>query len=166
MGHAGMIAGNINFSFMKKTTATKATQKLAGEAQTARIRLARAESELTSTQEQWRMAKRRRKEAKQAARRARKQFKLAKANVSDATQALTKAEKKLLEASPRVTKNRKPIRQPAKPKLATKAAAKPMSSGPTMTEAKTQPIGVPREFEAELESSAPLPAGTTTIAQA
>jgi len=114
---------------MKKSKDTTAPQKLAGQVQLARIGLARAENVQTSSQEQWRIAKRRRKEAKQAARRARKQFKLAKANVADATQALTKAEAKLLEAKPRVAGARKPVRGAAKKTLAAKAQAKPGTKG-------------------------------------
>ena len=60
-----------------KPKGSSRSQKLAGEVQLARIRLARAESELKSSEEHLRVARRRRKEAKQAARRAKRNFKLA-----------------------------------------------------------------------------------------
>jgi hypothetical protein len=94
-----------------KPKGSSRSQKLAGDVQLARIRLARAESELKSSEEHLRVARRRRKEAKQAARRAKRNFKLARTNVSDATQFLAEARSRLLKAGERAAETPKPARR-------------------------------------------------------
>lgn len=86
---------------MRNVKSATRSQKLAGEVQMARIRLARAESEFKSSEEEWRRARRRRKEAKRAARRAKKHFKLAKAGFAEARQFLADTRARLLKAGER-----------------------------------------------------------------
>jgi hypothetical protein len=112
-----------------KPKGSSRSQKLAGDVQLARIRLARAESELKSSEEHLRVARRRRKEAKQAARRAKRNFKLARTNVSDATQFLAEARSRLLKAGERAAETRQPARpstrRRARKKLIAKATTRP-----------------------------------------
>jgi hypothetical protein len=83
---------------MKTIERTSATQTLLGEVQMARIRLAKAQSELVTAREQFRSAKRRRKEARQAARRAKKEARRAKKGVAEAEAFLAEAEARLASA--------------------------------------------------------------------
>lgn len=76
-------------------------QKLVGEVQMFRLRVAAAESRLKLLHEQVRQAKRRRKEAKRLAQRARVQFKRFRAEVTDLREALAKAETRLFRAGKR-----------------------------------------------------------------
>ena len=80
---------------MKTLKDTTTSQKPAGNIQLARLRVAKAESQLKSAKEQARLAKRRRKEARQNARHAKKQAKLAKQELAEAKLALAEAEAKL-----------------------------------------------------------------------
>ncbi len=77
------------------------SQRLVGEVEMFRIRVATAESKLSLLRDQARQARRRRKEAKRAAQRARKQFKRFKADLAELQQALAKAEGKLFQAGGR-----------------------------------------------------------------
>lgn len=77
------------------------SQRLVGEVQMFRIRIATAESKLKVLREQSRQAKRRRKVAKRTAQRARNQFKRFKADVAELRRSLAKAEWKLLQAGGR-----------------------------------------------------------------
>jgi chromosome segregation ATPase len=72
--------------------------KLVGEVQILRIRVATAESEAKVLRDQALQAKRRRKEAKRMSQRARKQFKRFKSELSELQQTLAKAEAKLFQA--------------------------------------------------------------------
>jgi hypothetical protein len=75
--------------------------KVVGEVQMLRLRVAAAESKLTLLRDQAREAKRRRKEAKRLAQRARTLFKRGKAQVAELRQSLAKAEVKLFQAGGR-----------------------------------------------------------------
>ena len=75
-----------------------ASQRLIGEVQMFRIRVAASESKLKVLREEARLAKRRRKAAKRLAQQARKQYKRAKAEVAELRQALANAEVKLFRA--------------------------------------------------------------------
>ena len=96
------------------------SQKLTGEVQMFRLRVAAAESKLKVLKEQALQAKRRRKEAKQMAQRARKQFKQAKAGLSELKQSLAKAEAKLFQAGGRALARKLTKRKPV---VKTRAAA-------------------------------------------
>ena len=78
-----------------------ASQRLIGEVQMFRIRVAASESKLKVLREEARLAKRRRKAAKRLAQQARKQFKRSKAEVAELRQALANAEAKLFRAGGR-----------------------------------------------------------------
>ena len=80
---------------MKTSRQTTASRRLVTEIQLARLRLARAESQLNLAREQSHLAKRRRKEAKQAARRARKQARQAKGAFKQAKLLLAEVKTKL-----------------------------------------------------------------------
>lgn len=85
-----------------------------GEAQLARLNLAKAESELMTAKVQARLARQRRKDAKRAARYAKKRARQAKANVAAAKLALEELEARL--ARPRAIKaksrrHRKPVKK-------------------------------------------------------
>jgi hypothetical protein len=110
---------------MRNLRGTSRSQKLAGEVQMARIRLARAESELKSSEEEWRLARRRRKEAKQAARRAKRNFKHAKAGVAEAHQFLAETRTKLFKAGEHLSTAARKTRRPTRKKLIARAAARP-----------------------------------------
>jgi len=101
---------------MKAVTLKNSPKKLIGEIQFARLRVARAESQLTSAKEQVRIARRRRKEAKQAARRAKKEARLAKREFTDAKLAVAELEEKLSRSEQRAA------RAKTKPKLVRKSA--------------------------------------------
>lgn len=75
--------------------------KVVGEVQMLRLRVAAAESKLSMLRDQAREAKRRRKEAKRLAQRARTLFKRGKAHVAELRQSLAKAEVKLFQAGGR-----------------------------------------------------------------
>ena len=96
------------------------SQKLTGEVQMFRLRVAAAESKLKVLREQVLQAKRRRKEAKQIAQRTRKQFKQAKAGLSELKQSLAKAEAKLFQAGGRALARKLSKRKPV---VQTRAAA-------------------------------------------
>jgi hypothetical protein len=81
-------------------------QKLVGEVQLFRIRVAAAETRVKLLREQAQQANRRRKEAKRLAQRARKLFKQSKAELAELAQALGKAETKLLKAGGKVVARR------------------------------------------------------------
>jgi hypothetical protein len=81
-------------------------QKLVGEVQLFRIRVAAAETRVKLLREQAQQANRRRKEAKRLAQRARKLFKQSKAELAELEQALGKAETKLLKAGGKVVARR------------------------------------------------------------
>jgi septal ring factor EnvC (AmiA/AmiB activator) len=112
---------------------TTPTDKLTGEIQLARIRLARAESQLKTAKEQARLAKRRRKEAKEAARRAKKQARLAKHELAEAKLVLGEAEKKLALA------RQTAARAKARKKGAAKKAASRQNKQPPQPAASTVP---------------------------
>ena len=80
---------------MQPRKGSNSSEKLTSEIRLARLRVAKAESQLTVAKGQARMAKRRRKEARQAARRAKKQAKLAKREFAHAKLLLAEAEQKL-----------------------------------------------------------------------
>ena len=159
---------------LKRPTLTGA-QKLVGEIQLARIRLARAGSKLELAQVQARAAKRRRKEAKQAARRAKKQAQHAKEEFAEARQRLDKAEARFAKTG----EQRGPAARPPKKKLATKAirpksgkikkTARPpqartvSSAGPRaphlkqkLSAAGKQPARVTRKLETSSRAVAPI----------
>jgi hypothetical protein len=96
------------------------SQRLVGEVQMFRIRVAAAESKLKLLRDQAREARRRRKEAKRAAQRARKQFKRFKADLAELQEALAKAEAKLFQAGGRAL-----ARKLAKARPVTKGGARP-----------------------------------------
>jgi len=121
---------------MKTPKGTIAPDKLTGEIQLARIRLARAESQLKSAKEQARLAKRRRKEAKQAARRAKKQARLAKRGLAEAKLALAEIEGKLARA------NRTTVKAEARKNAAARAAAKLQKKQPSRSPASPAPKSV------------------------
>lgn len=77
------------------------SQRLVGEVQMFRIRVAAAESKVELLRDQARQARRRRKEAKRAAQRARKQFKRFKADLAELQECLARAEAKLFQAGGR-----------------------------------------------------------------
>jgi len=77
------------------------TQRLVGEVQILRIRVATAESKMKVLRDQARLAKRRRKEARRVAQRARKRFKEFKSDLSELQQALARAEAKFFQAGGR-----------------------------------------------------------------
>ena len=106
---------------MKKSKPSNRSQKLTSEVQLARIRVAKAESDLNAARERSRAAKRRRKDARQAARRAKKQVRLAKANLSEAIEALTEAKTKLRRAAELEAK--KSVKRPTRKKPAAKVNA-------------------------------------------
>lgn len=114
---------------MKAPDSKTSSQQLAGNIELARIRLAKAESQLLSAKEQARRARRRRKEAKLAARRAKKQARLAKQAVAEAKLDLAQAEARLAAFNQRPLKT-KPRKKPAK-----KAAAAPGQTIPARTAA-------------------------------
>ena len=80
---------------MKTSRQATVSRKLIAEIQLAKLRLARAESQLNLAREQSHLAKRRRKEAKQAARRARKQARQAKGAFKQAKLLLAEVKTKL-----------------------------------------------------------------------
>ena len=104
---------------MKTSRHAKASRKLIGEIQLAKLRLARAESQLNLAREQSRLAKRQRKEAKQAARRARKQARQAKGVFKQAKLLLAEAQTRLAWA--RRLRARLGARRRLAPKTITKA---------------------------------------------
>jgi len=104
---------------MKALDSKTASQQLAGNVDLARIRLAKAESQLLTAKEQARLSRRRRKEAKLAARRAKKQVRLAKQVVTEAKLALAQAEAKLASL------NQRPHKIKTRKKPTKKAAAVP-----------------------------------------
>jgi hypothetical protein len=106
-----MIISNMYFRLPMHTK--KVPQRLLGEVQLFRIRVATAESRLKVLREEARQAKRRRKEAKRIAQFARKQFKRSKAELAELRQALAEAEVKLFQAGGRAQ-----ARKMAKPKAA------------------------------------------------
>jgi multidrug efflux pump subunit AcrA (membrane-fusion protein) len=160
LGHEVLNAGIIRFASMKKSKDSNFSRNLAGEVQVARIRVARAESELKSAEAQWRVAKRRRKEAKEAARRVKRQVKLAKANLSEAMQSLADAKTSLLKAGERVAQIRKPARRSARKRLFAKATVsnppKPVSSGAKMLDEKGPSVNVPQDFLVTPDVGVPL----------
>ena len=118
--------------FMKANQPVETRQKLASEISLARIRLAQAESQLTTTKQQARLARQRRKAAKQTARRAKKQVRLAKENVASAKLSLAKLEARLAQlnrspakAKPRKTAAKKTAAAPVLKTPARKAAVRP-----------------------------------------
>ena len=104
---------------MKTSRQAKASRKLIAEIQLAKLRLARAESQLNLAREQSRLAKRQRKEAKQAARRARKQARQAKGVFKQAKLLLAEAQTRLAWA--RRLRARIGARRRLAPKTVTKA---------------------------------------------
>ena len=117
------------------------SQRLVGEVQMFRIRVAAAESKLKLLRDQARQAKRRRKEAKRAAQRARKQFKRFKADLAELQEALAKAEAKLFQAGGRalarkLAKARLVANRGARPAKKSKAAVrKPRPASPRASHA-------------------------------
>lgn len=106
------------------------SQRLVGEVQMFRIRVATAESKLKLLREQHLLAKRRRKEAKRLAQRARKAYKEFKADLGELKQTLAKAETKLFQAGRRAqarknAKARPAAKRAARPAKKTKPAASP-----------------------------------------
>ena len=114
---------------MKALDSKATSQQLAGNVDLARIRLAKAESQLLTAKEQARLARRRRKEAKLAARRAKKQVRLAKQEVTEAKLALGQAEAKLASLKQR------PLKIKTRKKPTGKAAAVPGQKVPVRTAA-------------------------------
>jgi len=112
---------------------TNTSQRLVGEVQMFRIRVATAESKLKLLREQARQAKRRRKAAKRLAQRARRQFKRFKADLTELRQSLAKAEAKLFQAGGRAL-----ARKMARAKPVTKSRARP-SSRPKAIARKLRP---------------------------
>lgn len=92
---------------MKTPRQKVGSPRLVNEIQSARVRLARAESKLELADGQAREARRRRKEAKQAARRARKQARQAEHEFAAAKEALVALEEKFAAAVERAARNRK-----------------------------------------------------------
>jgi len=88
-------------AIMKTPDSKTDSQQLAGNVQTARLRVATAENRWKAAKEQARVAKRRRKEARLIARRTRKQAKQAKADLAEAREALAEAEAKLARSGTR-----------------------------------------------------------------
>jgi hypothetical protein len=144
-----------------KPKGSRRSQKLAGDVPLARIRLARAESELKSSEEQWRVARRRRKEAKQAARRAKRNFKLARASVSDAAQFLAEARSRLLKAGERAAEMRQPARPSTRRPVRKKLAAK-TTSAPVRKAARSRPVRRRRGDETPFFSPGKKTAGIYT----
>jgi hypothetical protein len=102
-------------SAIMKTSNSKAVlQKLAGNVQMARRRVATAQSRWRTAKKQARAARRRRKAVKLLARRARKQAKQAKAILAEARKALAKAEAKLAKSGVRAV-TMKPAKTKARP---------------------------------------------------
>ena len=150
---------------MKATSSKTASQELAGEIQLARLRVAKAESQLKSAKQQARLARSRRKEARQAARRAKKQAKLAKQEFAEARLALAEAEAKLVRSRKRTVRSRtrktaaaqneKPVARPAaspvrkspKARASKPARGKPASSNKLKVRKAAQPIAIPRDLE-------------------
>jgi len=77
------------------------SQRLMGEVRMLRIRVATSESKLKVLHERARLARRRRKAAKQLAQQARKQFKRSKAELAELRLALANAEAKFFRAGGR-----------------------------------------------------------------
>ena len=125
---------------MKTSAPKNSPQRLFGEIQLARLRVAKAESQLESAKEQARLARRRRKEAKLAARHAKKQARLAKREVTDAKLALAEVEDKLARSKQREGRT-KAVKRPAKktvvaPRMKTARPA-PTRSGKPATATKS-----------------------------
>lgn len=89
------------------------SQRLVGEVQMFRLRVATAESKLKLLREQHLQAKRRRKEAKVLAQRARKAFKRFKTDLGELKQTLAKAETKLFQAGRRALARKAAKTKPA-----------------------------------------------------
>ena len=112
------------------------SQRLVGEVQMFRIRIATAESKLKVLRQQARQAKRRRKMAKRTAQRARKQFKRFKADLTELKQSLAKAETKLFRAGGRalakkLAKARPVVNRAARsPRKSTAPVRKPTPTAP------------------------------------
>lgn len=121
-------------------------QKLLGEVQLYRIRVASAESKLKGLREQSRQAKRRRKLAKRIAQRARQAFKRYKAEVSELKRALAEAETRLFEEGGKIALERKsskpsPSDKPkaGKTRNSRQAARKPKTSSAVPPQAAKRP---------------------------
>jgi len=114
---------------MKALDSKTLSQRLAGNIQLARVRLAKAESQLLTAKEQARRARRRRKQAKLAARRAKKRARLARREVTEAKLALAQAEARLASF------NQRPLKTKPRKKPARKAAAAPGQNIPVRTAA-------------------------------
>ena len=137
---------------MKAPQQNSTSQKLTGEIQLARIRLAKAENQLKSAKQQARMARRRRKEAKQAARRAKKQTKLAKQELAEAKLALAEAEEKLLlsrKHAARTKTKKAATKKPTTKKPTTlarrKHVARPMAASAPKSVKSEKPAPSPRK---------------------
>jgi len=170
---------------MKTPDSKTDSQQLAGNVQTARLRVATAENRWKAAKEQARVAKRRRKEARLIARRARKQAKQAKADLAEAREALAEAEAKLAQSGTRTAaattkktpaakatvapRRQKAARSaaPASPKPVTPpkrigSPTKPVSGVRPRARKGKQSVVVPRDSE-KPATIASLPAGKTTV---
>ena len=96
---------------MKSAKSSTKWQKLTGAVGVARLRLVALQAQLRASKEHARLAKRRRKDAKEAYRRARKEARLAKRAVAEAREILAQAEANLAKA-PKPKPG--PVRAPAK----------------------------------------------------
>ena len=116
------------------------SQRLVGEVQVFRIRVATAESKLKLLRDQARQARRRRKEAKRFAQRARKQFKRSKAELAELQEALAKAEVKLFQAGGRALarKTAKAVARKTRPAVTreSRVSRRATRKKPAITEAK------------------------------
>lgn len=110
-------------------------QRLVGEVQMFRLRVATAESKLKLLREQHLLARRRRKEAKRQAQRARKAFKRFRAELSDLKQDLAKAETKLFQAGRRAQARKNAKASPSAKRAARPAKKTKSSSRPALSRA-------------------------------
>jgi len=161
---------------MKTADSKTASRQLAGEVELARLRMAKAESQLKSAKAQARLARRRRKEAKATARRAKKQARLAKQEFVEAEQALAEAEAKLLRSRKSTVKGKrkkaaarkavvgrkKEVRPVAsasqksvKPRVNQPTLAKRTSNAKRQVRMAAQPIAVPRDVETPTAAASP-----------
>lgn len=118
------------------------SQRLVGEVQMFRLRVATAESKLKLLREQYLLAKRRRKEAKRLAQRARKTFKRFKNDLGELKQTLAKTEARLFQAGRRALARKTAKAKPAakrgiSPAKKAKSAARPASPPATRITKRT-----------------------------
>ena len=96
---------------MMKTN--RGAQRLIGEVELFRLRIATAKSELKVLRQHARLARRRRKEAKRIAQKVRRQFKRSKAELAALEQVLAKAETRLIKAGGRALARKVAKKSPA-----------------------------------------------------